>query len=236
MLFRSVSQSRYNPLHSFDEWVRSRTYIYQNPVDRWNKHTGNLLEIAPRINAYVVMMDALFDNPVELINRISEHFKLGNKLKLADSVNLKQARKNAIKDDGVFSYAEETKLLISNLLDKHLMYKVGFVTDLETADQIYPFAHRRAEFEAAAAVRSEYPKEQFNGKGIVIAAGGEKYFTNAYVCVSMLRKLGCTLPIQIWYLGAAEMTEDMKKLMSHLDVQFVDAHEERKIYPASWLS
>lgn len=41
----------------------------------------------------------------------------------------------------------------------------------------------------------------FEGKGIVVCAGGIKYFTSAWINISMLRKLGCTLPIEVWYNG-----------------------------------
>src|SRR5206468_3920334 len=42
------------------------------------------------------------------------------------------------------------------------------------------------------------------GRGIVICGGGMKYFTNAWVCIKMLRRLGCRLPIQFWFLGRGE--------------------------------
>ena len=69
-----------------------------------------------------------------------------------------------------------------------------------------------------------YPDERFSGRGIVIAAGGSIMFTNAYVLVSVLRKaLGCTLPIEVWHFGAAEMSPAMAELLLELDVELVDA-------------
>ena len=40
-----------------------------------------------------------------------------------------------------------------------------------------------------------------------MAAGGPRHFTNAWVTLQVLRRLhGCTLPIQLWYLGPDEMS------------------------------
>jgi alpha 1,2-mannosyltransferase len=42
----------------------------------------------------------------------------------------------------------------------------------------------------------------FEGKGIVICAGGIHYFTCCWVLLNVLRKYHkCTLPVQIWYAG-----------------------------------
>jgi hypothetical protein len=69
-----------------------------------------------------------------------------------------------------------------------------------------------------------YPDGQFSGRGIVIAAGGSIMFTNAYVLVSVLRRaLGCTLPIEVWHFGPAEMSPAMAELLLELDVELVDA-------------
>jgi alpha 1,2-mannosyltransferase len=43
-----------------------------------------------------------------------------------------------------------------------------------------------------------------SGRGVVICAGGETYLVNAYCLVRLLRYLGCTLPVQIWYAGKRE--------------------------------
>jgi len=44
----------------------------------------------------------------------------------------------------------------------------------------------------------EYPGK-FRGRGIVICAGGMKYFTCAWISIHLLRKNGCILPIELWY-------------------------------------
>jgi Mannosyltransferase putative len=69
-----------------------------------------------------------------------------------------------------------------------------------------------------------------SGQGIVIAAGGS-YWPGAYVCVRMLRHYGCTLPIQIWYLGARdEYDERYVRLLKPYAVTCIDAdqHPNRK--------
>ena len=75
-----------------------------------------------------------------------------------------------------------------------------------------------------------YP-DRYRGRGIVICGGGVRYFTNAWVCINMLRRLGCRLPIQLWHLGAKEMDNQMKGLLIPLGVQCVDAFKVRREYP-----
>ncbi len=76
--------------------------------------------------------------------------------------------------------------------------------------------------DAACACLPAYPGG-FAGRGIVIPAGGERFFTCAWVCIHMLRKMGCALPVEIWHLGADEMTDEMRSLVAPLGVQCVDA-------------
>jgi Mannosyltransferase putative len=63
----------------------------------------------------------------------------------------------------------------------------------------------------------------FEGRGIVICGGGVKYFTPAWVCIRMLRHLGCRLPIQLWHTGKREMSETMAALVAPFGVECVDA-------------
>ena len=67
--------------------------------------------------------------------------------------------------------------------------------------------------------------EGFAGRGIVICAGGGLYFANAWVCINMLRRSGCQLPIQLWYLGKTEINGEMQDWVRPLDVECVDALE-----------
>jgi ADP-heptose:LPS heptosyltransferase len=76
-----------------------------------------------------------------------------------------------------------------------------------------------------------YP-DRYQGRGIVICGGGVRYFTSAWVCINLLRHLGCQLPIQLWYLGRKEMDERMKSIVVPLGVKCVDAFTVRKRFPA----
>src|ERR1051325_2780671 len=67
--------------------------------------------------------------------------------------------------------------------------------------------------------------------GIVICGGGVRYFTSAWVCINMLRRLGCALPIQFWHLGDQELDEQMASLLHPLGVECVDAFKMRKKLP-----
>lgn len=71
----------------------------------------------------------------------------------------------------------------------------------------------------------EYPEEQFEGQGIVMCAGGISYFTCAWICISNLRNLGCTLPVELWYLGN-ELTEEAIGELKKLDVDCRNFIEE----------
>src|SRR5258707_963814 len=62
----------------------------------------------------------------------------------------------------------------------------------------------------------DYP-DNFSGKGIVICAGGISYTTCAWVNISILRRKGCRLPVELWYDGE-ELSEDMVRQFGTLDV------------------
>jgi hypothetical protein len=74
--------------------------------------------------------------------------------------------------------------------------------------------------------------EIFGGRGIVICGGGVKYFANAWVCIRMLRHLGCRLPIQLWHLGPKEVDPRMKAWVKPHQVECVDALRVRRRFPA----
>ena len=42
------------------------------------------------------------------------------------------------------------------------------------------------------------PPGRFAGRGVVLCAGGDIYFPCAYVCIALLRRAGCTLPVELW--------------------------------------
>jgi ADP-heptose:LPS heptosyltransferase len=74
--------------------------------------------------------------------------------------------------------------------------------------------------------------ERFAGRGIVICGGGVKYFTCAWVCINMLRRFGCRLPIQLWHLDTKELDDRMRALVAPLGVECIDASKLRKKFPA----
>ncbi len=91
--------------------------------------------------------------------------------------------------------------------------------------------HQLRQDEALRAV-PRYPAGRFAGAGIVIVAGGPRYFTCAWVCLTLLRGvLGCKLPIEVWYLGADEMSPHMLSLLERFDVACVDASRVRRRHP-----
>lgn len=73
------------------------------------------------------------------------------------------------------------------------------------------------------------------GRGIVICGGGPRYLPGAWVCIHMLRKLGCKLPIELWHLGRGELDPQFEALLAPLGVRCVDASKVRKTHPARHL-
>jgi len=76
----------------------------------------------------------------------------------------------------------------------------------------------------------------YAGKGIIICGGGIEYFTNAWVCINMLRRLRSRLPIQLWHLGPSEVDGAMRRMVEKLDVECVDAIKISEQYPCRILS
>lgn len=78
-----------------------------------------------------------------------------------------------------------------------------------------------------------YPSGRFDKRGIVICAGGTRYFTCAWVLISILRRVHKTaLPIQVWHLGRREMSEEMAVLLAEEGVEVVDAETVVACHPA----
>ena len=59
------------------------------------------------------------------------------------------------------------------------------------------------------------------GRGIVMCAGGVGYFTCCWVAIHAIRRTGCRLPIEVWYVGN-ELSEEIKTALGKLNVTFVD--------------
>ena len=100
-----------------------------------------------------------------------------------------------------------------------------------------PFGPSSAEMlrrvEELLASMPAYPADQYQGRGVVVAGGGERYFPSLYVAVRALRHVGCRLPIQVWYLGRAdEMPQDRQALLAPYNVDCIDADAVRRQHPA----
>ncbi len=79
----------------------------------------------------------------------------------------------------------------------------------------------------------KYPAARFDGRGIVICAGGSRYFTNAWVLIWVLKRvLKTALPVQVWHLGRAEMSEGMRLMLREEGVEVVDADKVLAGHPA----
>lgn len=72
---------------------------------------------------------------------------------------------------------------------------------------------------------------KYKGRGIVMVAGGTRYLPCAYVCVKMVRANGCSLPIEIWHLGAMELDATAAALFDGLGVEFVDCMDVLEKHP-----
>lgn len=97
-------------------------------------------------------------------------------------------------------------------------------------------AFRQMSDEFAASLPGLEPTNKGEGRGIVLAGGGLKYFPSLWVLLNQLREVGCKLPIQLWHLGRAELDPAMRKLLEPFGVEFVDAREHEKKYPCRILN
>lgn len=88
----------------------------------------------------------------------------------------------------------------------------------------------RAALEGRIADLSPQP-DAYEGRGVVVCAGGPKYFPCAWVCVNMLRRHGCALPVQFWHLGRGECTDEMRRLTDPLGVEWIDGLECKQRFP-----
>ena len=72
------------------------------------------------------------------------------------------------------------------------------------------------------------------GRGIVLC-GGDRQFASAWVCVRMLRHLGCDLPVELWQLWGSELGRGPRDLLETYNVRCVDAAEVRRRHPVRQL-
>jgi hypothetical protein len=78
-----------------------------------------------------------------------------------------------------------------------------------------------------------FPEGRFADRGIVICAGGQRYFTCAWILIAALQRgLKTKLPIQVWHLGRTEMSEAMQVLLEAQNVEVVNAETVLHRHPA----
>lgn len=77
---------------------------------------------------------------------------------------------------------------------------------------------------------------QVHGRGIVVCAGGERMLRCAWVCIGMLRRAGCRLPVEIWHLNEAEVEPETQQHFRVMDVKFVNAEHVRRRHPVRILN
>ena len=99
----------------------------------------------------------------------------------------------------------------------------------------HQYARYRAMADNVMRNASPFPVERFSGRGIVICGGGN-YFVPAWICVNMIRHMGCNLPIELWYLGSVEINDAMAQLLRPLDVRCVDGKRVAEQYPVRMLN
>lgn len=67
------------------------------------------------------------------------------------------------------------------------------------------------------------PPSWESDRGIVICAGGWRFFASLYVTVRLIRYVGCELPIQIWYLGDwGEFDPRMAQALERFNVGWIN--------------
>lgn len=96
-------------------------------------------------------------------------------------------------------------------------------------------ANARAAADKFIAQISKFPTDRFGGRGIVICGGGEKYLPCAWVCIHVLRSLGCTLPIELWAINASEIPGPVEGALGKTGVKCKFASLIRREYPTRYL-
>jgi hypothetical protein len=77
-------------------------------------------------------------------------------------------------------------------------------------------------------VNKFHQPQKEGGRGIVVAAGGAKYFACAFACFTACRRLGSRIPFEFWHLGKHEMDPMMQRCAESNGIRVVDAIEECK--------
>ncbi len=99
---------------------------------------------------------------------------------------------------------------MSNTLTANGIREIGFSLEDDAIEQLKQLWFDKNE------KCPDYP-DGFEGKGIVICAGGLRLFPCAWVLINKLRQLGCTLPIELWYI-ANELSLEVISELENLGV------------------
>jgi hypothetical protein len=78
----------------------------------------------------------------------------------------------------------------------------------------------RLAMRAAVDACPAYPADQFAGRGITICAGNGAYFAAAFVTISVLRHLGCSLDIELWGLSSEHLADWQARALDGLHVTY----------------
>lgn len=109
--------------------------------------------------------------------------------------------------------------------------KASAVEPRVAVDDLLTPASAKSAMERAIEAIPAYPSERFSGRGIVICAGGPTYLSCAWVCINMLRRAGCSLPIELWHLGDGEMPSEFRTVFTAIGVELVDAIRQSRRHP-----
>jgi len=97
-------------------------------------------------------------------------------------------------------------------------------------------ANARARIDRELRRRAPIASTRASGRGIVMAVGGWRVFRWAWVGLHMLRRTGCTLPVELWHLHGGEIDRTMRRLTEPLGVRLVNASRVRPHHPARILN
>lgn len=99
--------------------------------------------------------------------------------------------------------------------------------DLPHVEQWHEWANVQQAYreEMSDAIKAIPAMPAWGGRGVVIVGGG-KYFASTYVTLRILRHVGCTLPVEVWYLGERhEILPWQSDLLSEYGATCIDANQ-----------
>jgi hypothetical protein len=241
-----------NPAMSFETFVTSPTYEFKSPVHRWNEMYFHWMAVLPRDRTHIVRHEDQLTDPLRVLRDIQAKFRLVPKqmpLVTEDRHVGVGMRLGHSMDFGYYAnheYMDAFTPMLAEFVDKTLDWNLMSHFDYpqqnsSNAPRVSNFLGRSTEILAEAtaldqlndAVKrlpTDLPRT-CDGRGLVICAGGAKYLPCAWVCLNMLRRHGCKLPVELWHLGEAELPTSIKSLMEPLNTTCVDAFEIRRQFP-----